>query len=381
MSGLYLHIPYCKQVCYYCDFHFRTDMKNRAAMLVAMQREISLRKDYLRQQDEKGKIMIHTLYFGGGTPSILSLHDLSLLLETVQQYYTLSPCAEITLEANPDDLTDEYLSGLRDLNINRLSIGIQSFRDDDLLRMNRRHTAREGVQAVERAQRKGWHNINIDLMYGLPGMSLSQWKDALRQAVALDVPHLSAYHLTIEPRTVFGKRKERGENFAVPEEDSVAQFNLLLDVCEEAGYEHYEISNFARPGYYSRHNTDCWRQIPYIGVGPSAHSFDRQSRQWNVSNNARYIELLEKEEEWFEREWLSVSEAYNDYILTSLRTAWGVDAAHIRRHFGDCLADAFEQQATGYIRNGFIADRAGDIYVLTRKGKMTADRITSDLFC
>jgi oxygen-independent coproporphyrinogen-3 oxidase len=353
-------------------------------MLAAMQQEIALRQDYLRLPEESGKTVLHTLYLGGGTPSVLSVRELLALLETVQQYYTLAPDAEITIEANPDDLTDDYLSGLRDLHFNRLSIGIQSFRDDHLRWMNRRHTAREAQQSVKRAQRKGFDNLNIDLIYGLPAMTLPQWQYNLDCALSLAAPHLSAYHLTIEPRTVFGKQREKGTQFTVPEEDSLAQFNRLLDVCEHAGYEHYEIANFARSGLYSRHNTAYWRQVPYIGIGPAAHSYDGHSRQWNVSNNTQYIDLLYNkggggEEPWFEREQLSASEAYNDYILTSLRTQWGVEPAYISAHFGATSAAAFLQQIKKYQQNAFVEERTG-AYLLTRKGKMIADRIASDLF-
>ncbi|MDR0815606.1 MAG: radical SAM family heme chaperone HemW, partial [Bacteroidales bacterium] len=289
--------------------------------------------------------------------------------------------AEITLEANPDDLTDSYLTALRDLGFNRLSIGIQSFYDDDLRLMNRRHTAQEAWQAVERARRKGFDNINIDLIYGLPTMNLQRWQHNLDKALTLETPHLSAYHLTIEPQTVFGVRQRKGADFSVAEDDSAAQFELLIDACEKAGYEHYEISNFARPGCYSRHNTAYWQGIPYLGIGPSAHSYDGASRQWNASNNSRYIALMDKPEteEWFEREELTPAEAYNDYVLTGLRTKWGVEIKHIREKWNQAFVNAFLQHASGYIQNGFMTENSGN-YLLTRKGKFIADRVASDLF-
>ena len=393
MNGLYIHIPYCKQVCYYCDFHFRVSMKDKDAMLAAMKNEIVLRKDYLRTGvDGNGKTPIETLYFGGGTPSVLSVDELAGLLETVAQYYTLAPNAEITLEANPDDLTDDYLAGLFRMGFNRLSIGIQSFFDDDLQWMNRRHQAHEAVRSVETARRCGFHNINIDLIYGLPSMTQNRWKENLNQALALDAPHISAYHLTIEPRTVFGKRQKKGAVFTVPEEESTKQFETLLDTMEKSGYEHYEISNFARQGFRSRHNTAYWQQRPYIGIGPAAHSYNGKSRQWNISNNSRYIATLEEAflscdkdsgdretPAWFEREQLTLVEQYNDYILVSLRTAWGADAGYIREHFGKVFVNMFMKQAAIYLQNGYIQERAG-IFTLTRKGKMIADRIASDLF-
>lgn len=390
MSGFYIHIPYCKQVCYYCDFHFRVAMKDRGAMLAAMKKEISLRKDYLgAAKTDNGKIPVETLYFGGGTPSVLSIDELSGLLEAAYPYYTLAPDAEITLEANPDDLTGDYLAALRHLGFNRLSIGIQSFFDDDLQWMNRRHCAREAVQSVETARRQGFHNINIDLIYGLPSMTPDRWKANLEQALTLDVPHLSAYHLTIEPRTVFGRQQSKGKAFAIPEDESVRQFDILLDTLEKAGYEHYEISNFARPGFRSRHNSACWQQRPYIGIGPAAHSCDGKSRQWNISSNSEYMAVLgtarsagldeEGRGAWFERERLTPAEQYNDYILVSLRTSWGADTGYIRARFGDAFADTFLQQAAPYLQNGYIREREG-VYTLTRQGKMIADRIASDLF-
>ena len=365
-------------MCYYCDFHFRVAMKDKEAMLAAIKKEIALR---VETQDFASLhfIPIETLYFGGGTPSVLSIDELTDLMETAAQYYTLAPDAEITLEANPDDLTDDYLAGLQHLGFNRLSIGIQSFFDDDLQWMNRRHCAREALQSVKTARKHGFHNINIDLMYGLPSMTTERWKAKLKHALALDVPHLSAYHLTIEPRTVFGKRQGRGEAFTISEDESAEQFDVLIDTLEKAGYEHYEISNFARPGFRSRHNTAYWQQRPYIGIGPSAHSFDGQSRQWNVSSNSKYIAALENESAWFEHELLTPVEQYNDYILVSLRTSWGVDINHIRAHFGNAFANEFLRQVAVYLQNGYMQEREG-IYTLTCKGKMIADRIASDLF-
>ena len=366
-------------------------MKDKAAMLAAMKKEIALRKDYLAPlvptHWEKRRKPVETLYFGGGTPSVLSIDELAGLLKIITQYYTLAPDAEITLEANPDDMNEKYLEALLHLGFNRLSIGIQSFFDDDLQWMNRRHCAREAAQSVKNAFRHGFYNINIDLMYGLPSMSQERWKANLQQALELDVPHLSAYHLTIEPQTVFGKRQAKGEKFSISEDESARQFDILLDTMEKAGYEHYEISNFARPAFRSRHNTAYWQQKPYMGIGPAAHSFDRQSRQWNISNNSGYIaawETVSFPPNW-ERltggyEQLSVTEQYNDYILVSLRTAWGADTGFIRAHFGDAFAKLFLCQAAAYVQNGYMQEQAG-VFTLTRKGKMIADRIAADMFC
>lgn len=245
--------------------------------------------------------------------------------------------------------------------------------------MNRRHNAHEAIQSVELAQLKGFDNINIDLIYGLPSMTQNRWKDNLRQAFDLDILHLSAYHLTIEPRTVFGRRQNKGDNFSINEEDSIRQFECLLDAATEAGFEHYEISNFAKPGFHSRHNSNYWRHLPYLGIGPSAHSYDGKSRQWNVGNNSQYIENIEKEDGWCESELLSPFDMYNDYMLISIRTMWGVNPGYILENFGPTFLEIFLRQAASYIQSGFM-EKCNGKYVLTRKGKMIADRIASDLF-
>ncbi len=381
MSGIYLHIPYCKQVCYYCDFHFRVAMKDKRAMLDAMKQEIALRKDYLRPPGfEEEKIPAETLYFGGGTPSVLTGGELADLLETLSRYYTLAPDAEITLEANPDDLTDACLADLRRLGFNRLSIGIQSFFDDDLKMMNRRHNGREAEQSVEAARRNGFDNINIDLIYGLPSGDEKRWQANLERAFALNVPHLSAYRLTIEPRTVFGRKQAKGEKFSVSEDIEIREFEMLTEAAENAGFEHYEISNFARPGFRSRHNSAYWQLKPYIGIGPSAHSYDGQSRQWNVNSNGGYIRAVnDGDENLFEREMLSPGEMYNDYVLVSLRAVWGVDVEYIRNRFGAVFSDNFLRQAESYLQTGHI-EKHENTFVLSRKGKLIADRIASDLF-
>ena len=345
-------------------------------MLAAMKKEIANRHP----------CKMHTLhtsgracYFGGGTPSVLSIDELADLLYTVKQYYTLSEDAEITIEANPDDLTDNYLEGLRYLGFNRLSIGVQSFFDHDLQWMNRSHSAQQAVKSIEMAHLHGFHNINIDLIYGLPAMTLARWEANLTQALAMNVPHISAYHLVIEERSVFGRRQRRGETFNVSEDESLAQFNSLLDAMEKADYEHYEISNFARHGFRSRHNTAHWQLQPYIGIGPGAHSFDGKSRQWNINNNSKYIAAIENAGTWFERETLTPREQYNEYVLVSLRAVWGADINHIRTHFGAHFANYFLQHGEAYLKNGYMNEKSG-VFTLSRKGKMAADRIVSDLF-
>ena len=347
-------------------------------MLQAMKKEIAIRKDYLGVPYD-GRVGAGTLYFGGGTPSVLTIDELAGFLDVIHQYYLLDPDAEVTLEANPDDLTDEYLDGLRKLGFNRLSIGIQSFNDDDLKWMNRRHNGTEAIRSVKSAQQHGFRNINVDLIYGLPSLTPGRWKEQIEQFISLDVPHLSAYHLTIEQRTVFGRRQAKGEGFAIPEENSVDQFDMLVNMTQEAGMEHYEISNFAKPGFMSNHNSNYWRNKPYIGIGPSAHSYDGVSRQWNLSNNSEYIRAVGNGDGYSEKEELSVTDRYNDYILISLRTAWGVSADYINQHFGKPYLDYFRQQCSRYIRDGFMEMKDENTWVLTHKGKLIADRITSDL--
>ena len=370
---VYVHVPYCRQICHYCNYHSRASLKNRHAMLAAMKKEALIAS----QRVETGELK--TLYFGGGTPSVLEIEELAGLMDAVKHHFTLSSEAEITLEANPDDLSGSYIEGLQHLGFNRLSIGVQSFFDDDLRWMNRRHSAREAIQSVKKAQKLGFHNINIDLMYGLPTMTPERWHTNLKQAIDLDVSHLSAYHLIIEERSVFGKRQGRGEVFSVAEEESINQFYTLVDMTGQSGYEHYEISNFARPGFRSQHNTAHWLLKPYIGIGPAAHSFDGKSRQWNISNNSKYIDALENDAAWFEREELTPIEKYNEYVLISIRAAWGVDINYIRTIFGAAYEKYFLQHAVGYLQNDYMQEQAG-IFTLTRKGKMAADGIASDLF-
>jgi oxygen-independent coproporphyrinogen-3 oxidase len=348
-------------------------IKDKVAMLAAIKKEISLRKNYIERHP------VQTLYFGGGTPSVLSINELSDLIETIRKYYTFSKDAEITIETNPEHLTISYLAGLRALGFNRLSIGIQSFLDDDLRWMNRGHTSVEAKQSVKYAQDNGFDNINIDLIYGLPSLTTERWKFNINQAIALYATHVSAYHLIIEDRSVFGKRKKRGEVFDIPEDTSIAQFELLLDDLELAGYEHYEISNFARKGFKSKHNVACWQQKPYIGFGPSAHSFDGQCRRWNINNNSKYITALETDSSYFDSEQLTTADKYNEYILASIRASWGVDIQHIKDNFGDYYVNNFKQEIWTYLQHAYVQENTC-IYTLTRKGKFVADKIASDVF-
>lgn len=374
MSGLYLHIPYCKQACNYCDFHFRVSFQDKLAMLKSMKQEMQLRKDYLEG------LPVDTLYFGGGTPSVLSLVELEELIRAANELFPLSDGAEVTLEANPDDLNKSYLEGLKILGINRLSIGIQSFDDQTLSWMNRRHSAQQALASVRDAREAGFLNINIDLIYGIPGMSLALWEQTLEQALSLGVQHISAYHLSIESRTVFGVHQRRGQHFSVPEEDSFLQFQLLRSKALQGGWDHYEISNFSLPGLHSRHNTAYWQQKKYLGIGPSAHSFNGDFRNWNLSNNTLYIKKIGEGEGWFEGEELTLGERHNDYILTSLRTRWGVDGTYVKNNFGSDYSLRLGIACEPYLQEGYIKRLPEEQYFLTEKGMFVADRIASDLF-
>jgi oxygen-independent coproporphyrinogen III oxidase len=373
MAGIYFHIPFCKQACHYCNFHFSTSLRHREAMTTAMLAELDLQRAYL------GSAAIESVYFGGGTPSLLTINELVLFFEKINQLYTLLPDAEITLEANPDDLTAEWLADLRRYTpVSRLSIGIQSFSDADLRWMNRAHTADHARRCIDVAQSAGFDQLTIDLIYGSPTTSDEQWADNLRIALAHGVPHLSCYCLTVEEGTALGTRVRKGRQQPVDEEQAARQLEYLMTTTEAAGYEQYEISNFARDGQYARHNSNYWRGVPYLGIGPSAHSYDGTSRQWNVANNALYINELSAQKLPFEREEISPPQRYNEYVMTMLRTTWGCSAAHLH-HMGQAYATHFERGVQRHIEAGWVTHEA-DAYRLTRAGRLLADYVAADLF-
>jgi putative oxygen-independent coproporphyrinogen III oxidase len=373
MNGIYIHIPFCKKVCYYCDFHFTVSLKQKDAIIDSILKELEIRKDYL------GNKVISTVYFGGGTPSILSLSELDGILQKISSLFTIEQTAEITLEANPDDLNEEYLVDLKRLGINRLSIGVQSFFDEDLTWMNRRHNVNEAENCIKLSQDKGFSNLNIDLIYGLPQMTVERWQQNLHTFISLDVPHLSAYHLTIEPKTVFGYYKRKGRLTEVDEEISLKHYDILVDTMSTNNFEHYEISNFCKDGRYSRHNTNYWKAGHYLGIGPSAHSFNGTSRQWNVSVNSDYINAIAKGEAFYEVEKLSENEKFNDYLLTGLRTQWGIDLSYIKKAFGDQYFNYLEKVLSGIIDNKTVK-RDQDIVRLTDRGMFLSDNIIAGLF-
>lgn len=342
-------------------------------MLEAMRKEIGLRSDYL------GTNQLHTIYFGGGTPSLLSGDELKGIFETINRNFSVDPGAEITLEANPDDLTAERLDEIRKAGINRLSIGIQSFSDEDLKYLNRVHTAIQAYDVVRLAQDHGFDNISIDLIYGIPTLTEEQWEKNMDTAFSLGVKHLSCYSLTVEPRTALAKLIRDRKVTEVDEEMSAMHFAMLMDRAARAGFEHYEISNFAKPGSYSKHNTSYWNGEPYLGIGPSAHSYNKVSRQWNISNNPQYIRNIDEGIVPFEREELSETEKFNEYILTSLRTIWGISLRKLFLEFGEKPALEFQRNIIPLLDDEQI-ELQGENLVLTRRGKFFADRIASELF-
>ena len=373
MAGIYLHIPFCKQACHYCDFHFSTSTQNQDKVVDAIIAEIELRQGYLKDKS------IETIYFGGGTPSLLTQEQVKKLLDKVRIVYTVDQNAEITLEANPDDLNHIKLEQLKQAGINRLSIGIQSFRERDLFFMNRSHTKDQAIKCVANAQALGFDNITIDLIYGVPNQTNEEWRKNLLQAISLNIQHISSYCLTVEPKTTLAHMVKQKQVFQVTDEFAEKQFYMLIETLAENGFEQYEISNFAKDGFISLHNSNYWKGVEYIGLGPSAHSYDGTSRQWNVANNNRYMNSLENRKLDFEREILTEEQKYNEYILTTLRTKWGIDENEIIQRFSLKIIDFFQKEVKKHQNDGFLTQNE-KLFVLTKKGKFLADRIASDLF-
>jgi oxygen-independent coproporphyrinogen-3 oxidase len=372
MAGIYVHVPFCKVKCHYCDFHFSIQLKNRQQLVDALCQEIKERKDYLASE------IIETIYFGGGTPSVLDSQMIDQLMSTIHQNYKLSEFPEITFECNPDDITKDKLMDFKSFGINRLSIGIQSFDDKVLRFMNRAHSAEEAKNAVINAQNFGFENLTLDLIYGVPGSTLSSWGNELLLMDSLNPQHLSAYCLTIEPKTVFGKWSKTGKLTPTEDQESIAQFQFLMDFCADKGFEQYEISNFAKEGLISRHNSAYWLGKKYLGIGPSAHSYNGVERSWNISNNTKYIQLISKNESYSESEILQVNDHFNEYILTRFRTKWGVNLDDLALISQD-EACQFEKKIQSYLDLNHV-QRKKNTFTLTTSGKFIADGIASDLF-
>lgn len=371
MAGLYLHIPFCKQACHYCDFHFSTDDRHLSELCNAMALELGFQKNYLTGP-------VETIYFGGGTPSLLKHAEIVMLFNAIHANFSLDPNAEITLEANPDDLTKEKLRVFQEMGINRLSIGIQSFDEGILKFLNRAHDAGTAQRCLREVREAGVKNVSIDLIYSIPGLSRKAWEETLEQALQFSPEHISSYALTIENKTVFGNWSKRGKLQPMDEESASEQFEVLIDMLTAAGYEHYEISNFCKPGLHSRHNSNYWKQSHYLGVGPSAHSYDGSSRQSNVRNNALYTRSLEKGIIPFEREILSRENKINEYILTTLRTTWGCDLNFLKQQLNDDLLQRRQAYISQIQLQGFATLEANTLK-LTDKGKLLADKIVEDL--
>lgn len=372
MAGIYIHIPFCKQACHYCDFHFSTSLKYKDELLQALIKEINLQRTYLAGET------IETIYFGGGTPSILSAGELNQLIGTITGLHTVAANAEITIEANPDDLERAKLQALRRTDINRFSIGIQSFFDDDLTWMNRVHRASEAEASVKRAQDAGFENITADLIYGYPLLTDAKWKYNLDKVFELDIPHISSYSMTVEPQTALASFIKKKKQPAMDEQQSAEQFMILMNSMGDHGFEHYEISNFCKPGHYSRHNSNYWKGIKYLGIGPSAHSFNGETRQWNIANNTKYIQSIEKGEIQAETEVLTENDRLNEYVMTSLRTMWGLELT-VLNTIAKGASEELIKAAEPFFEKGWI-EQSNGVITLTPEGKLYADRIASELF-
>jgi oxygen-independent coproporphyrinogen-3 oxidase len=373
MAGIYIHIPFCKKRCTYCDFYTEVAPKLIPKLVDSIVKELHFRKDYLQNAT------IQTIYFGGGTPSILNTNQFELIFEAIYNLFNIDSNAEISFEANPDDLTPHFFQTIANLPFNRISIGIQSFDDKDLKLMNRRHSGMEAIEAVKNAQKSGFKNISIDLIYGLPFQDINKWENQLNIAFKLDIQHISSYGLTYEKGTVLWKQCENGELKTVDDDTMNKMYQMLLNKMWQNGFEAYEISNFAKPGYRSKHNTSYWQQKPYIGVGPSAHSYDIKSRQWNISSNHKYISLINSNLAFFEKEELNIYDKYNDYIMVSLRTTEGLDVNYLEELFGTELKEYCLKNIKSFIENNKLEIKDGKIR-LTQKGIMISNLIIMELF-
>ena len=372
MSGIYIHIPFCKQACHYCDFHFSTSMKKKNEMVSALAKEIALRKNEF-ENDE-----VETIYFGGGTPSILAIEDLRFLIDEVFKNFNVVENPEITIEANPDDLSNERILELSNNQVNRLSIGIQSFFEDDLKLMNRAHNTDEAKKCLELAIQY-FDNISIDLIYGMPNMSNEKWLQNIETALSFNIPHISSYALTVEPRTALKKLIETGKINEPKDEVAQEHFQILVDKLFESGFIHYELSNFGKENYFSKNNSAYWLGKKYIGIGPSAHSFDGISRSWNIPNNSLYLKAIAENKLPSETEILSKNDRYNEYVMTGLRTIWGISLDKIENEFGTDFLEYLLKQSEKFIADELLYFDE-KILKATQKGKFLCDGIASDLF-
>lgn len=372
MSGIYIHIPFCKQACHYCDFHFSTSMKKKDEMVLALAKEIAMRKSEFENE------IVETIYFGGGTPSVLSSFEINFLIEEVYKNYKVSENPEITLEANPDDLSSERVLELSKSPINRLSIGIQSFYEDDLKMMNRAHNSAEAKKCLEEAT-KYFDNISLDLIYGIPGLTDEMWKQNIKTALDFGIPHISSYALTVEPKTALSKLIQTGKVAEPQDEAASNHFNILVEMLQKNGFIHYELSNFGKENYFSKNNSAYWLGKKYIGIGPSAHSYDGEKRGWNIANNSLYLKAIQNDELPIETEILTKSDRYNEYIMTGLRTIWGVSLEKIEKEFGIEYLNYLKTQSQKFLNDDLLSIE-NNILKPTSKGKFLTDGIASDLF-
>jgi len=372
MAGIYVHIPFCKQRCSYCDFHFSTGLKHQSELMKMISKELILRKNEIAEP-------VETIYLGGGTPSLLGLNELNSIFETVYQHYPVIENPEITLEANPDDLAKEKIRELKSTPVNRLSIGIQSFFDEDLRLMNRAHNAKEAIESVIAAQDSGFENITIDLIYGTQTTSDEMWKKNLETALELNIPHISSYALTVEPKTVLNYRIRKKILSEINEEKQERHFKILVKTLTESGFIHYEISNFGKEGFFSKHNSNYWKGKPYLGIGPSAHSFDGKNRSWNLANNTVYVKKLKENEIPNQVEVLTPNDRFNELIMIGLRTIYGIDLNRIQRDFPEEFYTGLMKESQKFLSDELIQINDHKI-LLTEKGKFLADGIASDLF-
>lgn len=373
MAGIYIHTPFCKSKCAYCNFFSLASESKINDYVEALKKEIVLRKNYL------GGETVKTIYFGGGTPSLLSVKNIEEILELLNKNYEIISCPEITLEINPDTIDREKMSSLKQIGVNRMSVGIQSFDDEDLRYLGRRHDSRHAMQVLEDLKHTDFEKITLDLIYGMPTLTEEKWNKNLDIFFSTGITHLSAYALTVEPKTILGQRIEKGELQSVSEEETIRHYNILIERTKENDFEHYEISNFAKEGFRSQHNSIYWRDEKYLGLGPSAHSYDGNSRQWNISNLTKYIQLIGNSEDYFEKETLSLEDKFNEYVMTSLRTSWGCDIEKIERDYGKSYAHHFLKNIKKYLENGEML-KENNTYFLSEEGKLFADGIAADLF-
>jgi len=375
MAGIYIHMSFCKQACHYCDFHFSTNLTSRDNLVDCLKKEIRLQRDYINSANQP----INTIYFGGGTPSLLDKGQIEGLLQQIKEYYPVVNDAEITLEANPDDLTFDKLTELRNAGVNRLSIGVQSFDDHVLKFFNRSHNGAQSLQCIKNAREVGFNNLSIDLIYAIPNQSCDDWLKNIKRAIELDPEHISAYSLTIESQTAFGSWLKKGKLQPVSDDEAANDLVILIAELNNSGYEQYEVSNFSKPGYQSKHNSSYWKQESYLGIGPSAHSYNGISRQFNISHNLAYIRSIEKGSVPFELEILTPEEMANEYLLTTLRTSWGSDLNLLHTRFGYDLKNVHKKYLDNLVRENFATVEQG-VLKLSAKGKLLADKISSDLF-